>query len=153
MDEKKINRTLVEKYMYLNGLTTQFLRENMTRGHGFQDPAHGQGKILSILKEHPLISQKELVDQLDIKPQSASEVIRKLERQQLITRYRSSEDRRVMIIELTTKGKIAANKVGDFEPVAMASLTMEEKQQFVQILDKLILDLEPKVRRSPHRRR
>lgn len=87
-----------------------------------------------------------------MKPQSASELLRKLERQELITRYKSLEDKRVMVLELTDKGKIAANKIGEFKPVAMGSLTAEEKEQFAHILDKLIMDLEPKVKHAPRNR-
>lgn len=148
MDEKELNQDIVKKYMRLNALMMQFLRENKGFGQGFRDPSRGQGKILAILRNHPLISQKELVEQLEMQPQSASELIKKLERQNLLVRYRSETDKRSMILELTSKGRVVANEVNDFQPVAMDSLTSEEKTQFDAIMTKLIAELEGKVKRK-----
>jgi DNA-binding MarR family transcriptional regulator len=130
----------------------QFFRENSRGPFKFENRNRGQGQILSIVREHGSISQKELVQRLDMRPQSASEMIRKLEKKEYITRERSQEDKRVMTIHLTARGKIAAQQSDDFQPVVLDVLTPEEKEQFDHILTKLIHELEPQVKHKPRNR-
>ena len=58
-----------------------------------------------MLKLKPEISQKELSDLLDMRPQSLGELLGKLERNGYITRTPSERDQRVLIIRLTDAGK------------------------------------------------
>ncbi len=69
------------------------------------DSSKGQGRVLSILKMKPEISQKELTYLLDISKQSLAELLGKLEKSEFIVRTPSKEDRRVQMITLTEKGK------------------------------------------------
>ena len=75
------------------------------------NPHQGQGRILALLKLKPEISQKELSMILDIRSQSLGELLAKLERSGYIIRTPSEADRRVMNIQLTDAGKIAANQI------------------------------------------
>ena len=152
MDEKELNITVTHKYFELSSLFMQFFRENSRGPFKFENRNRGQGQILSIVREHGSISQKELVQRLDMRPQSASEMIRKLENKEYITRERSQEDKRVMTIHLTARGKIAAQQSDDFQPVVLDVLTPEEKEQFDYILTKLIHELEPQVKHKPRNR-
>jgi DNA-binding MarR family transcriptional regulator len=145
VDEKKLNIDITTNFMKYNDLLTAFLKENILKGSVFTALNRGQGKILSILHQTPNISQKELVSQLDMRPQSASEMLKKLEKKGLIERYKSEEDQRVMMITLTKAGKVVLNQTGDFQPVFLNVLTMDEKQQFNQILKKLVSEIEPEV--------
>lgn len=153
MDEKELNVTVTKKYFDLNDLFTQFFRENARRPFKFENRNRGQSQILAIIREHGTISQKALVSQLDMRPQSASEMIRKLEKKDYITREKSQEDRRVMNIHLTARGKIAAQQSDDFQPVILDVLSHEEKEQFDHILTKLINELEHQVKHKPRDRR
>ncbi|WP_314575539.1 MarR family transcriptional regulator [Enterococcus gilvus] len=152
MDEKELNITVTHKYFELSSLFMQFFRENSRGPFKFENRNRGQGQILSIVREHGSISQKELVQRLDMRPQSASEMIRKLEKKEYITRERSQEDKRVMTIHLTARGKIAAQQSDDFQPVVLDVLTPEEKEQFDHILTKLIHELEPQIKHKPRNR-
>lgn len=145
MDEKQLNIEITTKFMKYYDLLTLFLKESMVRGNVFTVQNRGQGKILSILQQTPHISQKELVRQLDMRPQSASEMIQKLEKKGFIERYKSEEDQRVMMITLTKAGQVLLNQNGDFQPVFLNVLTMEEKQQFHRILEKLVSEIEPEI--------
>ena len=49
-------------------------------------PYRGRGRILSLLRETPVTSQKELANQLDISKQALAELLLKMERAGLITR-------------------------------------------------------------------
>lgn len=153
MDKKELNVTVTQKYFDLNDLFTQFFRENARGPFKFENRNRGQSQILAIIREHGTISQKALVSQLDMRPQSASEMIRKLEKKDYITREKSQEDRRVMNIHLTARGKIAAQQSDDFQPVILDVLSHEEKEQFDHILTKLINELEPQVKHKPRDQR
>ena len=59
---------------------------------------HAQGHVLSIIRERGSINQGELLEILDVRSSSLSEIIRKLERKGLITRERNEKDRRGFIV-------------------------------------------------------
>lgn len=152
MDEKELNLNVTQKYFELSSLFMQFFRENSRGPFKFENRNRGQGQILNIIREHGTITQKELVSRLDMRPQSASEMIRKLEKKEYITREKSQEDKRVMNIHLTARGKFADQQSDDFQPVVLEVLTHEEKEQFDHILTKLINELEPQVKHRPRDR-
>lgn len=144
MVKTKLDKEISNKYMEFNTLLMSYFKEMRNQGH----PNRGQAKILAILKEEPIISQKELILQLNMKPQSASELIKKLENKGLIVREKSVEDKRIFVIQLTELGKQEADRNHEFQPIVLNSLTLEEKEQFSNILDKLIKDIQPKVEKK-----
>ncbi|GBG93803.1 MarR family transcriptional regulator [Ligilactobacillus salitolerans] len=98
----------------------------------------GQGRILAVLDLKPLMSQKELIRVLSIRPQSLGELLRKLEKSALIQRFPSKEDRRIMMIELTEKGAAAAKKISESHNIELFQhLTSAERTQLISILGKL----------------
>lgn len=98
----------------------------------------GQGRILSVLKMRPDISQKDLTYLLAIRPQSLGELLAKLEKNQLINRHPAESDRRIMMIHLTSKGKAVSKKMDEAHNIALFDkLTEEEQKQFGHILVKL----------------
>lgn len=142
MAKTPLDKEISKQYMTFNTLLMSYFQENTS---SLRYPNRGQSKILSILKDQPTMSQKDLIAQLEMKPQSASELIKKLEHKGLITREKSPEDKRVFLIELTPLGKAEAQKGSEFQSIALDCLTIEEKEQFKHILNKLIQEIEPKV--------
>lgn len=144
-----------QKFMQFDFLLRLFFKEHRKDFSRFGNRYQGQGQILAILKENPVITQKALTRQLNMRPQSASEMINKLEKRGYIIRTKSEEDRRVMIIQLTKEGQQAVEEgeMDTFQPVVLNVLTEEEKQEFGRILDKLIIGmddvLEDNERRGP----
>ena len=114
----------------------------------FGDTRRGQGRVLSLLKMQPEITQKDLSYLLDMRPQSLGELLGKLEKKGFITRTPSEDDRRIMIIQLTPDGEKAAespeNKSDDFFGI----LNSEEKEQFNEYLKRLIENLEEKMNKG-----
>lgn len=105
-----------------------------------------QSRILIILYEQGVISQKELTTYLGIQPGSASEILLKLEKAGLITRIQSETDRRTMEIRLTNDGKTLAQEAIErrrkrHEQMFMC-LTPEEKNQLFSLLEKIDTDWE-----------
>lgn len=65
---------------------------------------HAQRRILSVLSEKPM-EQRELLDTLDVRSSSLSEVLAKLEQNGLILRERDPRDKRGFVVSLTDAGK------------------------------------------------
>ena len=115
------------------------------RGSGpWSSPHRGQGRVLALLKLHPEISQKDLGAILDIRTQSLGELLAKLEKQGLIEREPSEEDKRVMTVRLTEAGKAAGEKQPDLdESDTFAScLSEEERTTLSGFLRRIIESLE-----------
>ena len=111
-------------------------------GHGSSDVKSSQSRILHILSKSGRMTQKELTEQLGIRPGSASEIIKKLESAGLITRQSNSEDRRTVDIALTDAGKAQAEASISHSAnhALFESLTDDEKQQLLSLLEKVSKD-------------
>ncbi len=103
---------------------------------------HGMGRILSTLNDNGDICQASLARELDIRPQSLTEVLVRLEEDGCITRQPSPTDKRQTIVSITEQGR---TRVAEFRKrhrerakTFLAPLTEEEKDDLARILDKLI---------------
>lgn len=134
---------LLENYLNLEALLHRYFAWKRRKQGPHANPHRGQGRILSVLKLQPEISQKEMTYLLDMRPQSLGELLTKLEKAGFITREPSENDRRVMIIKLTDAGAEEVEKMNqtDEDPI-FDSLTDEEKAQFEAIIEKLIAAVE-----------
>ena len=145
-----IEETLTQKFPYFFNLMRQYGQENINLAdHVLYHLNMGQGRILNILKEQSPISQKDLVAKLNITPQSASELLQKLEKKALIQREKSQTDKRVTIVSITNKG-LVTTQPHDMSLLVFESLTPDEQAQLDHLLTKMIVDLESKVKHQPH---
>lgn len=131
------NRGLMEKFFRLSRLLRQSHRWN---GGECGSGCRGQGWVLSLLREHPEIGQKELSALLDIRPQSLGELLARLEESGCILRTPAEADRRAMDIRLTPKGLLASARAEENRAKSAAlfdCLSAEEKDQLDGILDRL----------------
>ncbi|AYG01477.1 MarR family winged helix-turn-helix transcriptional regulator [Lactococcus allomyrinae] len=111
----------------------------------------GQGQILGILEEESPISQRDLVARLDMKPQSASEIIRKLEKKGLISRWQSPEDKRVYIVSLTPAGEKEIDQFDEFvdvSPILLEGLDDDEKVELMRLIQKMRTSLDAQVEKE-----
>jgi|GEM_PF-974465 len=133
----------------------------MARVHHMQGHArHAQNHILAILSQRESISQRELLEELNVRSASLSELLSKLERGGLVTRERDEEDRRSVIVTVTEQGKAQAASLGDERNAGaealFAPLSDAEKQQLGELLIKILVDLEekhPELAHAPHSER
>ena len=110
--------------------------------HGpMADPTRGQGRVLAMLKMQSEISTKDLSYLLGIRIQSLNELLNKLEKGGYITRIPSEADRRVMLVQLTEKGKNEQQPHPDFGDI-FNCLNQEEQTVFGEYLDRVIASLE-----------
>ena len=103
----------------------------------FADPTRGQGRILAMLKIQPEIKTRELAYLLGIRQQSLNELLNKLEKSGHVERKPSENDKRVMVVHLTEKGKKTQQPETDYEEI-LDCLSLEELQQFGEYLDRII---------------
>ncbi len=138
------NKELMEQFMKLEGLMHRHLMFNLRNLGPFGNPHRGQGRVLSILKIKPEISQKELGYLLDMRNQSLGELLNKLEKSGYITRTPSQEDRRTTNIRLTPEGEEAASAADEVkqDDDIFSSLKEEEQAQLSSFLDRIIARLE-----------
>ncbi|MPM46938.1 Transcriptional regulator SlyA [bioreactor metagenome] len=142
-------RDLLEKINRLETLLHRYQGYRCRNGEPFANPLRGQGRVLSILKMMSKISQKELAYLLDMRQQSLSELLQKLERSGLITRIPSEEDKRVYTITLTERGKSFSDHMGDMETGAdnvFDCLSKEEQEKLREFLDRLADSLDRKMK-------
>ena len=140
MDELKA--TILEQIHQLQMLMHRSLFHGfMVEGRGY-NPHRGQGRVLSILKMKPEISQRELTYLLGMSKQSLAELLSKLEKNGYITREPSESDKRVMTIKLTEDGmntSIADNENEAFETTKILDcLNDEELAAFSEYLTRII---------------
>lgn len=139
------DENLLEQFFKVQSLLHKFHLQNH-KSHGFFRGTHrGQGRVLSMLKIKPEITQKELSYLLDMRPQSLGELLSKLENQGFITRTPSEKDRRVMVVRLTSKGMDEINKIEQEEDPTnkiFDILEKEEKSILSDILTKITNELE-----------
>jgi DNA-binding MarR family transcriptional regulator len=135
---------LIEKFYQMMWLFRRSMMGHLRDRGPMGAPYQGQGRILSLLKLKPEISQKELAHILNIRSQSLGELLAKLERSGYVTRTPSEVDRRGMDIRLTESGKAVSEQ--DVESAHQESffdcLSEEEQTIMSDYLERLIKNLE-----------
>ena len=106
-----------------------------------------QNRILLMLNESDGISQRDMTTLLQLRPQSVSETLSKLEAGGLVERRQNSRDKRVFNIFMTEEGKARAQDLvvdrPDFAAMFLAPLSREEKRQLLDLLMRLTESNEP----------
>ena len=112
MDEAKtLEETFIKMYYLMQRYHLLWYRTNL----GGLDPQQGQGRILTALRRVHKMNQKDLGNLLNIRPQSLGELLHKLEANDYIRRYHSTQDKRSLIVELTEKGETFQLQKPDYE--------------------------------------
>ena len=123
------------------------------RGHHHCTAAHpSQHRILSLLTEKNSMTQQELLEILDIRASSLSELLSKLENKGLIIRRKPDHVKRNVNVEITDLGAAAAVEHARHKEetarVLFGSLTEEEQKTLAGLLDKLFRDWHAKSHRA-----
>jgi DNA-binding MarR family transcriptional regulator len=113
-----------------------------------------QGKILKILTKHGGMHQKDLAACLQVSEPSVSQLITKMVAGGYITRRGNEKDKRLSLIEATPEGTAAALNLLESSKAGLnalfSSLSDAEKEQFSELLSKVISDLDSEKNRSVH---
>ena len=110
MDEKEIIKDLVEIEMRMlevknlfSGISTEMVK-NSVGIMGFAVNM-SQLKAMTAFSEDSLLSMGELCKMANIKMPSMTEVVDRFEKEGILERIRNNEDRRVVKVKMTEKGK------------------------------------------------
>ena len=104
----------------------------------------GKNRILAILRHHGDMTQRKLLDHTDIRSASLSELLTKIEANGDITRERSQESARNLLIRLTPKGTTEAIRIHQenlrLSDELFSCLNIQEQEQLKHILIKLLVN-------------
>ena len=96
---------------------------------------------MGILADRGPMSQAKLAEYLDIRPQSLSEMLFKMEGDGLVTRRQSEEDRRQTLVSLTDSGRARVEAFRESQrrhaEEFLAPLSEEERRTLAALLEKL----------------
>ncbi len=133
--------SLIEKYHLVQMLMNQ-AREARCSGKALSDRSRGQGRVLALLKLKDGLSTKELANILGVRVASLNEALAKMEGAGVIERRPSEQDRRVMLVYLTERGRSQeqANPAEDID--LLAGFSGDELDILEGFLDRMIANLE-----------
>lgn len=159
----ELNNTVTQQMQRLQTLMHRMAFHGFTaNGRAAHNPYRGQGKVLSVLKRKPEISQKELTELLDMSKQSLAELLGKMEKSGYISREPSEKDKRSVVIKLLPEGQKAVEEMDGNTLEVMHifdCLEQEELERFSESLTKVIRkcteyfpgeDFEERSRRMEH---
>ncbi len=130
-----LNETLMERVLIMNGLMRALHRGERKTPRGY-----AQDRALKAISSQEGISQRDLMEQMDVRPSSMSELLTKLEGSGLIERRQNPSDRRQVQLYLSNAGReqTAAMDEDDPMPDPFAVLSDEEKQQYLDMTNRMI---------------
>ena len=143
-DVDQIFETIVYLYTESRRVTKELARRVQLTGP--------QLTVVKILEGIGDLSLSELSDKIRAQNSTVTGIIDRMEREGLVQRQRSTEDRRVVHIRLTDKGEKLARDI-PVEPMvifrnALGSLSAEETRELLKILTKLAKRVRAIVRRD-----
>ena len=140
-----MNNELYEKLTRLQWLLHRQQMRGWAENGPFADTTRGQGRILALLRMRDGVSTKDLSYLLELHISSLNELLAKLEKAGYITREPSEQDRRVMLVKLTEKGRNEQQPDPvDFGDI-FSCLSSDEQIKFGDYLDRIIKALHESV--------
>ncbi len=97
-----MNEILFHKLYFINEIFEQKSKMQQSKMNNL---SRGQGRVLAILKRKDNISTKNLAIILGISVSALNSLLTKLEKNGFIVKEHSAEDKRVLLVKLTEKGK------------------------------------------------
>lgn len=116
---------------------TIFLRMVFERLSG-EELSTGQPKILEYLRDHDGAIQKDIAMACAVEPATATSLLSRMEKNELIERRSKDGDRRYTCVYLTEKGRekaeLSVKALHDVEKTALHGFSDEEKERFISYL-------------------
>lgn len=102
--------------------------------------------VLYYINEADSISQRELAQLMRVKDSSIGRLIDRLERDGLLIRQRSAQDRRVINVEMTDKGSELFHKIihlgEEFNDELTRGIPKEDLKTFDRVLKQMLLNVQ-----------
>ena len=141
MEDFTMKNELYEKLTQLQWLLHKQQLRSWAEFGPMADTSRGQGRILAMLKIKDGISTKDLSYLLGVRVSSLNEMLSKMEKNGFITREPSEQDKRVMLVYLTEKGREEQQEQSADMNDIFDSLTAAEQALFSEYLDRIISKL------------
>jgi MarR family transcriptional regulator, organic hydroperoxide resistance regulator len=128
---------VIEAILYLYTESRRITKELAKRA----DLTGPQLTVVKLLEAFGDLSLSELSDKIRAQNSTVTGIIERMEREDLVTRERSKEDRRVVYIKLTAKGRDLAREI-PVEPMevfksALETLSAQEMKDLLKIMTKV----------------
>ena len=96
--------------------------------------------VMMVMWEHKRVSVKELGEKLYLDSGTLTPVLKSLESKGFVTRTRSDEDERVLIVGITDQGEALKERAADIPPkiACCVSLSPEEAGELYRLLYKIL---------------
>ena len=138
MTKNELNNSL-KLYTALHRLGRQLHRCAHRIGHA--DHYREQSRLLLLISENDGVIQRDLAEEMDVRPSSMTEMLAKMEQLGLIERRQDEKDQRVMHIFLTEQGKSEAMEsqgaTKTMTDVLFGGMSEEEISQMLSLTEKL----------------
>ena len=132
-------------YTALHRLGRQLHRSAHWLGH-IEGHYREQSRLLLLIAESDGVIQRDLAEEMDVRPSSMTEMLARMEQLGLICRKQDEKDQRVMHIFLTEQGKTAADeskKANErLTEKLFEGLTEEEVDDMLRLTEKLTASLD-----------
>ena len=132
---------IFEKLLNVQRIMGMLRRQKMAERGPTADPTRGRGRIIALLKLSDGIPTRDIAEILGVRVSSLNEVLAKMERDGLVERVQSEEDKRVMLVNLTDKGREEEQET-QLHVKLLAGFDDDELAAFDAGLDKIIANLE-----------
>ena len=104
--------------------------------------APAQFMVLAEMSEQDGLTQRQLVERLEVEQATMANTLARMQRDSLIDRLASETDRRAKCIFVTEKGRevleIAFHRAQKVNATATSDLTPQEREVFVKLMNKVI---------------
>ena len=118
--------------------------ERLLQGTGLRT---GQELVILLLGDSPGRSQAEVTRWLGVEPPTTAKMLARMERAGFVERVRSTEDRRVMLVTLTEKGRSLHHRVGELwsqlNHITTAGLSDKDQRELERLLLRVLENLTP----------
>lgn len=139
------NDELFDKYMLIRQMTETVRNKNTSKAGPLGDTTRGRGRVLALLKKREGVSTKEMATVMGIRVSSLNEVLGKMEKEGYVERTPSPDDRRVMLVWLTDKGKAVKLPDQDLPNILFGTLDQGAKNQLAIYFEQMIASLQNKL--------
>ena len=127
-------------------LVTVILSDDMKRGLEDRGLTRARASALWEISHRDTITQRELADALKVTPRNVTTLIDGLEKTGFVKRRDHPNDRRAILLDLTSSGKEITDRLKretrEFAKALFAGLSEAKLEQFVETLDLIIGRLE-----------
>ncbi len=139
--KEELSEIMKDEVRQILGIFSEIMKQLHQRSYHKVGDKHvypGQPKLLSIIKAHEGITQKELSSKNCVRPATITGMLNKLEARHLVYRIPDEADKRIMRVYLTSEGKRIAEHSDDVINIMIQQLFQNFSEEELHTLLNLI---------------